>query len=245
MQLNTGNPSLLGLTHLYSGDPSNSPNPMWAVQEKKDAINIAYEEMRELARLKNEGQTRKRSYTDLVDGQIFYSLPAEFVGRLGVEISGNGSNLSTAAVSAADIVILEPIGYDAALDAIAQNVLTEPKYSFVHGEHFGIAPPPGAALVGTNTVRITYEASTTHLSADGDEPEILRPYQYLIAVKASMLLRMSKDLDYEKLQNMWAVGIRLYQSATSERLADYEGSMAWAGATATRRSVNFGRVKKL
>jgi len=251
MLLVTGNPNLVDQSRLMSNDPSGAANPMWTAQQHKDQINIHYLRLRALARRPDKGWCRKRTYADGVTTDSpddhFYSLPVDFVGRLKVEISTNGSDLSTTLpTDNASITVLEPTSYDVALDAYNIEGGTTPRYVFIHDQHFGISPPLTATETGTKSIRITYEASTTLLSADGDEPDLSRDFHYLIALGSARDLRMSRGLDVVDIAREYELGKVAFQRDAGTRLADYQSQMAVAGRNRhSRRRTQAGKVVRL
>lgn len=251
MLLVTDNPNLVGQSRLLSNDPSGAANPMWTAQEHKDQINIHYLQLRALARKQDRGWCRKRTYADgvAVDSpdDHFYSLPADFVGRLRVEISTNGSDLSTTLPTAnASITVLEPAHFDVSLDAYNLDVGLSPRFVFLHDQHFGISPPLTSTEAGTKSIRITYEASTTLLSADSDEPDLNRDFHFLLAMGSALDLRISRGLESTDLERRFELGKIAFQRDAATRVADYQSQMAVAGRNRhSRRRTQTGKVVRL
>ncbi len=251
MLFNSGNPSLVGRTRHYANDPSTAANPRFADQEVKDAINVRYLELRDLIAVSDDGTARKRAYADgvAVDSpdDHFYSLPADFVRRLRVEISSTAKDLSTTLPgSDPDIVVLEPIAYDAALDFYYKSEGTESaRYVFRHDMHFGISPPLTATEAGTKSIRITYEASTTLLSGDTDEPDLPRPHHDVIALGAAMDLLAGQGLPVNDLAAIYTRKERFLVRASGGQVANYDGQIAVAGRKPSRRFTNFGRTRRM
>ena len=251
MLFNSGNPSLLGQARLLADDPSGAANPMWTDQQVKDQINTTYVELADLVRLPGHGSTRKRAYADgtatTAPEHMFYSLPDDFVGRLRVEISTSGADLSTTLPgSNANIKILEPTGYDVALDHynINSGGTSDIKYSFIHGEHWGVSTPLTATEAGTKSIRITYDASQALLSGDTDEPNIPRPHHNAIALGAAVLLRMSRDLPVADLERRFELAKIALRRATTEQLDDDWGQIRIAGLTrGFSRVSNVGKAR--
>jgi hypothetical protein len=250
MLLNSGNPSLLGQSRLYANDPSTAANTMWTDQQHKDQINVHYLQLRALARRPDRGWCRKRAYADGVavdtPDDHFYSLPADFVGRLRVEISTNGSNLSTTLPSSDPAIkVLEPAHYDVALDAYNTDTGTSPRYVFIHDQHFGISPPLSSAEAGTKSIRITCEASSTLLTGDADEPDLNRDFHYLLALGAAMDLRMTRGLEMADLERRYEIGKIQFQRDAATRLADHDSQIAVAGRLKRTRHGTQTKVVRL
>lgn len=252
MLFNSGNPNLVAQSRLYADDPSTAAQPQWSTQRHKDAINVAYLQLRDLARLIDVGFARKRAYADGVaaddPSDAFYALPADFAGRLRVEISTNGSDLSTTLpADQPSIKVLEVVSWDAAMDAYNLGVETSARYTFIHDQHFGIFPPLSATEAGTKSIRITYEASSVELSGDTDEPDLPRPYHDLIAMRSAINLRMSKDLPIRDLERRYELGVIQFRRAVYTSIEDKDKQMSVAGRNTSRRRrrIRQGSVRRI
>lgn len=251
MLFNSGNRALLATTRRYAGDPSTAANPRLTDQQWKDEINTEYLELRDLVRIGDEGWCRKRAYATGVavddPSDHFYSLPADFVGRLRVEISTLGADLSTTLPgSDASIQVLTPAGWDVALDHYnLSNGTSDIQYVFMHDQHFGISTPLTATEAGTNSIRLTYEASTTELSGDTDEPDLPRPHHNVIALGAALRGNLGDGLDIRDLERRYEGARARLLRAVRDRLADYESTIRVSGLPFGRgRISNVGKVKR-
>ncbi len=251
MLFNSGDLGLLEATRLFAGDPSTAANPRIADAEWKQLINQEYLMLRDLLRLPGVGWTRKRAYADGVavdtPDDHFYELPADFVGRLRVEISTNGSNLSTTLPgSSPSIKVLSPVAYDVALDHynIDSGGTSDIKYVFMHDQHFGISTPLTSTEAGTKSIRITYEASSTALSNDNDEPDLPRPYHIVIAMGAALLGGVADNLEVRDLERRYELSKNRLQQSAWDQIADHDSQMTVAGRVPTTRYTNIGRVKR-
>ncbi len=244
---NSGTPSLVTQTQEYAGDPAGGPQTLWSAQLVKNAINFAYAEMRATGGLKDMGVAVKRSYATTVAAQIFYQLPADSEKLKMVEIETGGQDLTSVAVTSANIAVLDPKEEDVALRLYHEGTAAEPLYVFIHDQHFGIVAPPAAGSVGENAMRLTYEASTAALSGDTDEPDIPRNHHELIAVKAAIRLRITREMDASDLAPLHNLLSGNYQKAIHDQISRDEAQIVVAGAGAKGRmgsSVMQGYVKR-
>ncbi len=191
---------MVTFTRFLVGDPSTSPNPLFTLQEVKDAINQRYLELRGLAGMFGIGDTIKRAVLTGVDASngnpesAFYTLAADVVAIEMVEVSDNGTNLSSTTTADKEILFLENLPYHIAWEGFQNGTITKIKYWTWDNQKLGIFAPLGAAQAGTGTVRYTYRSSVTELSADGDEPGFPRDYHGVICYGAAIVLRMSREL---------------------------------------------------
>lgn len=199
MLLNSGTPSLLSFTREMAGDPSTAAANLHTAQQVTDAINFAYDELLELQRKPHVGYSVKRAYFTTVADQLLYTTPADFINIRSLEISENGSDLSTASPDAAQINYLVAADEVPALQEYNLGSITAPTYVFFRDTVFGISAPPTSVEAGTNAGRITYEATGTDLSGDTDEPTISRHWHHLICYKAAQILRLKKNMGIEDL----------------------------------------------
>jgi hypothetical protein len=247
--LNDGTESLVTAARRWAGDPSTAANPMFDTEDDViPSINVAYLDLMDQLRVPGTGWTRKMTY---LDGQafsgpddFFYPLPGDFVGRLRVEISSNGSDLSLATAGSNAVVVLEPAAYDKSLDYyyVGSGGTSDVRYAFIFGRTFGISTPLTAAEAGTRSIRLTYEASTPQLVEDSDEPDLPRPHHDLIAMGAALRLLVGEGLPIGDLERRYEIGVVRLRRSAWEQMADYDGQIAVAGRRPTARSTNVGRM---
>lgn len=244
MQLNSGTPSLIEQTREYAGDPAGSPQNLFTPQLVTNMINSAYTSLRLKAGIQDaSGLRKKRSYADAVEDQIFYEKPLDYHRALSIELATEGQNLATTTPEPGEILFLNPSDEILAMRLYNTGEVDSPKYSFLHEKHFGIVGPPGADQVGTNTLRLTYEASTTALVDDADEPTIPRDHHELLCVKAAIRLRVTREMDYQDLVPIHNELALLFDSELQISL-DRQGfrQIPLAGRSNTRPVTKFGQV---
>jgi len=246
MLFDSGVPSLVSWTRALIGDPASAASPQWDdTTEVEIAINRQYLMLREIGRGFGGGTTTKRALDDAVAGQIEYDKPDDLVKLEAVELSGNGANLSTASPST-EIIYCRPWPAEKAYEAYNTEVLTEAgTRCFLQDSKIGIVAPPTAAMVGTNTIRFLYEASTAELTTN-DEPELPRPHHDLICMLAAIELKDMRDMDFSSLwvrvygQHPFDPASRMFQfkSAMQDALAMHEDTIAAQGLISQRGSID-------
>ena len=251
MLFNSGTPSLFSLAARYSGDPrSVSANDLYPEQEIKDALNLAYVELMGKAKMRALDLGNKRCYTDSVKDQVFYQKPDDFEDFVSVEIAADGSDLSSVSPNA-EIAIPDILNGREGLLAFENDSLSASNQTllwvFEHGEdHYGITPPPDTA--GTNSIRLTYKASTVHLSGNTDEPFIPRDYQELISLKAAIRLKVGTEDDFQDILFLMAPIEERFNRFIQQRFSSRSGSFPLkyrpptSGPFKTGYSVNNRRI---
>lgn len=241
MLFDSGTPSLYSYTADMAGDPTTAPSPMWTEQQVKDAINARYLMLREAMRMKARGHQNKRTYATSVADQLYYANPADLAGKLVlVEIEPDGKDLSSDTTAAP--IILKPFESKEALHGEVTGVVTETKYVFRHDQHFGVVTPPSTG--GSNALRITYEAVTTELSADGDEPDLPRQFHRLLCYQAAIELKTQKDYDTSGLERLMAPDLLVFHRNVNEVFEDPDHQIPVAGLQRRNFRVPFGRMRK-
>lgn len=237
MLFDSGTPSLLTYTRDLAGDPDSAASELWSEARVKAAINDAYLEMREIARVFGEGPEVKRSYATTVASQLWYQLPSDFKRLLLVEINADGNDLS----GTASPTVLQPLALDAALEGHETGAFSSTKYVAIADQHIAIVNPVSTG--GSNALRITYECETSALSDDTDEPvAIPENHQYLICYKAAISLRASEGLNHEELMRLMMHKERAYRIWCQERLSSPEDKVSVAGLISQTPSTQFGKV---
>lgn len=243
MQFNTGTRNLVGEVRNLLNDPTTNTTEQYPIQEVKDAINDVYLELRDVMRQFDQGHGAKRTYTDSVTDQMFYQYPDDWVRTLEIELSTAGDDLSTLSVPYSDVVFLTPMDEETALRSHVQGYIDSPKYYFHHDLHFGIASPVYTG--GTNGLRMTYEASTLELSLDGDEPDLPRPHQVLIAYKAAISLGMRHGLDVDDLARLAVAKEVRFMKAVQDVFEDMDDQIVVSGLWDDNRLTKAGTITKL
>ena len=223
MQFVSTTPSLVSYTRDLCGDPESAANELWSAARVKAAINDAYLEMREMARVFGEGVDVKRSYADTVADQLWYQLPSDFKELILTEINEDGDDLS----GTASPVVLKPMAIDTAMEGYETGSFSGSKYVAIASNHFAVVNP--VATGGSNSLRITYEAEPTALSGDTDEPAFPEVHQYLICYKAAFSLKIGDGLSINDLIVPLRHKERAFRIAMQERSFDPEGKMSIAG----------------
>lgn len=250
MLFNSGTPSLVSQAHEYAGDPTGGPQSLFGASSSqlvKNAINFAYMEMRVMGQLKDVGVAVKRTYATTVAGQIFYQIPADADKLKMVEIETGGQDLTTVAITSASIVVLEPKEEDVAMKLYNAGDVTSTIYLFIHDQHFGIVSPPIAGSVGSNAMRLTYEAASAALSGDTDEPDIPRNHHELIAVKAAIRLLITREMDPSGLAPLHNLLSANYQKSIADQMDRYNAQIPVAGVGLRGRmgtSILQGTIKR-
>ena len=239
MQYFTGTPSLLSYTRDLAGDPDSAASESWSDARIKAAINEAYLEMRETARVFGTGIDVKRSYATTVADQLWYQLPADFKRLLLAEVNEDGSDLSGSNTPS----VLKPMALDTALEGYETGAYTGSKYVALGSGHLALVNPVSTG--GSNALRITYEAEPTALSAATDEPSIPEVHQYLICYKAALSIMVG---DGTPVSNEFIFRLRekdrAYELAMQERQMDNEGKVSVAGLLDDSHLTRFGGVVK-
>jgi hypothetical protein len=189
---------MLIYTQRLAGSPANAQSPLFEEQETKDAINDAYVYFMEIARSRGVGFGQKRSYADTVVDQLYYELPDDFIRAILVELDTDGNDLSTTDPDSTSILIPKFEAASEVLEMYERNLLGEAQYYSYHGgetqgtDHLLIAGPMETG--GTNSLRLSYEASVDELSGDTDEPILPRNFHQTICWQAAYILRLQNDL---------------------------------------------------
>lgn len=252
MLLNAGTETLITAVRRWANDPSTAANPRFdTAADITPSINVEYLFLRDLLRLPDNGYAKKVTY---LDGQaattpedVYYPLPDDYVGRLRVEISTSGANLSTTLPgSQANVKVLTPAGYDRALDHyyVDSGGTSDIKYVFMMDREFGISTPLTSTEAGTKSIRLTYEASTDELQSDNDEPQIPRPYHDVIAMGAAIRLLIGHDLPIGDLERRYEFKKAAMQRSAWNRMADYTSQIVVANRTPSTRRSNVGKVRR-
>jgi len=237
MLYNTATPSLVSYTRDLAGDPASASSELWADARVQAAVNDAYLELREEARMLGGGAEVKRTYATSVADQLWYQLPADFKKMVLCEVSTDGSDLSGTGTPQ----VLDPLALDVALEGWETGAFTSPKYVAMGDTHFAVVAPVDTG--GSSSIRITYEAETPALSAVGDEPVLPEPHQYLICYKAAVSLRASENLEHDALMRLMLMKERAFRIAMQERLDDPEGQLVVTGLIEnSQSSTQFGRL---
>ena len=236
MLYDSGDPSLLSYTRDLASDPDSAASEIWSEARVKAAIDDAYLEMREVARQTGDSIEVKRSYATSVADQLWYELPADFKRSVLVEISTTGADLS----GTGSPTVLKPLALDTALDGYETGSFTAIEFVAMGDGHFAVLAPPDTG--GANALRLTYEAETSALSNDTDEPSVPEPHQYLICYKAAVSLRASENLEHDNLLRLAMQKERLFRIAMQDRLGDNEGQMAVVGLADGKHLTQFGRM---
>lgn len=240
--------TLTYFTRFLLGDPVTAASEQWSEADIKAAINREYQSLREIARQFGLGATTKRTYATGVASQIYYQRPADIVKLEAVEVSNTGSNLATATVAAADILYPQPWPAEKALQAYNTRILTDvAERFFLQDDHIGILAPITSTQAGTNSIRLLYEASTTELSADSDEPEIPRPYHDLICYRAAVVLKVMRGQDASDLAAIAQNKEYGYRLACQDAVAMYEDAIPVQGLRqqpSTIHTVTVGTVSR-
>ena len=194
-----GGPSLYTLTKNLAGDPEGAPSALWTDQATKNAVNVAYSLIRNKMRALDVGYTKKVAYETSVADQKNYSLPTDFISRLTVEMSTSGANLSTATPSTSNSIFLEPLSTEQGLEIYNSGSIGNARIVVQVGAEYWILGPPSSSEAGTNSIRLTYEAETSQLSGDTDEPLLPVPLRPLICYEAAIMLRTGLDIPVNDL----------------------------------------------
>ena len=247
MLFNSGTPSLVGWTRALVGDPATAASEQWDdTTEVKPAINRAYLDLREISRSYGMDQTTKRAYADAVASQIYYQRPTDIVRLRALELSDNGSNLSTATPAAANILYPKPWPAEKALQAYNSEVITAVGERFgLQDDHFFIVAPPTSTQAGTNTIRILYESSTSELSGDTDEPELFRPYHDLICYRAAVQLKLMRDMDASDIFGIAQEKEYRFRMACQDAVAMDEDTIAAQGLRQQRTGIVSGTTQRV
>ncbi len=248
MQLNNGTPSLVSTTRLLAGDPDSAGGLMWDnATEVIPAINDAWLDMHEMGRQRHGGMARKVTYQSATASTIYYSVPSDFVAFATpspVQLSADGVALTDTAVGTAKQIFLEPQEEEVALEAYYREQETDPRYVFIHGQQYGIVAPPTSTHAGTNTLRLTYGATTAELSSDSDEPTVPQQFHRLICYKAAMILLASKQLPINDLAALAAPKHRLFLNWCREQMQQIEDRIPAAGRIRQSPATRMGTIRR-
>ncbi len=248
MQLNNGIPSLVSTTRLLAGDPDSAGGLMWDdTTEVIPAINDAWLDLHEMARQRHAGTARKVTYRSATASTIYYSLPSDFVAFVNpfpVQLSADGVALTDTVVGDAKQIFLEAQDEEVALEAYYREVETAPRYVFIRGEQYGIVAPPTSTHAGTNTLRLTYEATTAELSEDSDSPSIPVQFHRLLCYKAAMILLASKSLPINDLAALAAPKHQLFLNWSRERMQQIEDQIPAAGRIRQSPATRMGTIRR-
>jgi hypothetical protein len=195
MLYNSGTPSLVSHTRFLVGDPSTAPSSLYSDAEIQAAINLEYIELGELARSLGAGWGAKRTYATSVADQILYQKPDDWVRFISIEIEPDGKDLSSDSSAAG--IYLKPRNESRAMEAYNVTGVSSPEFYFMQDNHFGVVSPVSTG--GANALRLTYEAETSSLSNDTDEPFFYSAHHPLICYRAAINLKVSKDLPINNL----------------------------------------------
>jgi len=238
MLYNSGSPSLISYTRDLCGDPDSAASEVWSDARIKAALNDAYLEMRETARVFGEGIDVKRSYATTVADQLWYQLPSDFKRLLLAEVSTDGSDLSGTATP----VVLKPMALDTALEGYETGAYSGAAYVAMGSGHLAMVNPVSTG--GSNSLRITYEAEATALSGDTDEPSFPEVHQYLICYKAAFSLKIGDGMSVNDLIVPLRHKERAFRIAMQERQSDNEGKLSVAGLIDQNHSTRFGKISR-
>ncbi len=188
-------PSLVSFTRHLIGDPSDGVGrTLFTPNEVRHAINLAYDALRDKMRRQEVGWTNKVTYLSPVAGEIHIDLPDDFVRVERLDLDVEGRDLSQTPLEDATLSKYTYSTEDQAMDAFhAEGVETTPVY-FLSDQQVGLVPPANEESAGTNTLRLTYQASTPHLTNPTDEPAIPRPHHELICYRAAISLGEGRGL---------------------------------------------------
>lgn len=227
MLFNSGTPSLITETTKYAIGASTNPSDIHSTNEIKAAINDAYRQLREIARVHGEGQEFKRSYTNGVVNQLWYSLPDGFKRIISVEVERAGRDISSD--SAADPQFMEKVPIDVLLEYNSDGEYSDTRFVGIGDQHFALAIP--LAVGGTNSIRLSYEAQTANLTNDTDEPTVPAVFHSLICKMAALMLRTSVDHPINDLQRLVVFQLSHFKTWAQDRMDDPEDQIAVAGLT--------------
>jgi hypothetical protein len=214
---------------------------MWTEQEVKNAINDAYMILMDEARLQETGYGRKRTYSNSVADQLYYDLPDDFMKVVDVEIDVDGNALSA---SGSNPIFLKPISATTGFEGYEKGIYTNTEFYTIHSnDYIAIFAPPSSG--GSSAIRLTYEAHSSTLSNDTDEPTFRDPYHYLICYEAAAVLKGSVDLtltpEHEgRRQRLYA----RFMETTSENVQDDEGQIYVAGRITQRPATVTGFINR-
>lgn len=200
MFLQDGSPSLVGMTRQYAGDPAGAARPLWPDKEVIGFINTAYSDLLDLARIMGLGWEHKVTYDTAVSGTQFYNAPDDNRRILEVMISTTGQDLSTTSPANASMARLTFMDDATVEPEYRANRITSLKYWTMRGTQYGIFDVPGDATVGANSIQLLYEGESPLLAQSSDEPIFPRDTHNAIALRAGVLLRLTKSLPVADLR---------------------------------------------
>ena len=243
MLLNSGTTSLLSYTRLLLNDESGAANPQWSDAALKAHINRAYLKAKAIGKAYRQGQGLKRTYATGVADQIYYQRPADLTHLEAVEVSGNGSDLSTTAPTSSSVLYAKPWTAEKALEGYNTRYITQvAERCFLGDDHFGIVAPLTATEAGTNSIRILYGASSTELTGDTDEPIMNRDFHDLLCYWAAMRARTSREMDIGELRDEARDLAYEYRIAVQEEMAMYEDDISTVGVREQETPIVGGSV---
>lgn len=240
MQLVSTTPNLVGLTKKFAEGSTANPTTLHTTAEIKEAINDAYQQLREIARVYGEGYEYKRTYATTVADQLWYQIPSDCKRVITVEVDASGLNISSN--SAASPILLEPKAYDVGMELADSASVTSPKYTAIGDDHVAVIKP--VATGGASALRIAYEADTADLTGDTDEPVLPKTFHRLICKLAAITLRTAVDWPVRDLESLTGLQLRQYKIWAQERLYDPEGQISVAGLIDQSTNVQHGFYKK-
>jgi hypothetical protein len=222
-------------------DPTTAASNLFTAQEVKNAINDSYQMLMDEARLQEVGYGRKRTYTTSVADQLYYQLPSDCMKVVSIEVDVDGNDLSA---TGSNSNFLKPIAADIGFEGYEKGLYDNTEFYFIHSnDYFAVISPPSTG--GSNSIRLNYEAHSTALSADADEPVIRDPYHYLICLDAAIILKASIDLILPPdLMNRRNRMYARFMESVSENIEDNEGQIYVAGLTLGRDSTVTGFTRR-
>ena len=235
MQFNSGTPSLISETNKMAIGVSSNPTDLHSTDEIKAAINDAYRQLREIARVYDEGTEFKRTYATTVADQLWYQLPSDFKRIITVEVEVDGTDLTA---SGAVSRVLQPMPIESALEHNAGTDDSGPVFVAIGDGHFAVVKPVSTG--GANALRLAYQAQTADLSNDTDEPVIPETFHSLICKLAALTLRASVDHPMGGLRELVGLGFAQYRTWAQDRLSDPEGQIPTAGFTDQSETIKQG-----
>eukprot|EP00919_Chromeraceae_sp_WS-2016_P022165 GHVR01052742.1.p1 GENE.GHVR01052742.1~~GHVR01052742.1.p1 ORF type:complete len:252 (+),score=38.98 GHVR01052742.1:750-1505(+) len=247
MQFVTGNPNLVTFTQRLAGQSADASGTLFATQETKDVINLAYEELWGQAKRMDMGWGVEVAYANSVANQVYYAQPTDVSGRLvTVAIDLDGNDLSDKSASATrSPTYPKPSTQNVALQGWESGSLTtEGGWYFVQttvgATEIGIVAPPTTG--GTSSIEFVYEEDLTYLSADGDKPVIPEDHHQLIAYMAAQTLRIFIGLPFDDLRQRARDLYPSFVENMMEPMTDLDYRIPNAGRSIAEYSIRTGRI---
>jgi len=198
MQLNTGNPNLIGHTRFLVNDETTTANQIWTTQQITDVLNLAYLEVATAIEQNWPGYFVFESFRDTEAGVSYYKLPAGFNRSVQLVIDQDGADLSTTVEgTGSKDYEFKPLEI---FSQIRRNATSNAYVWSIESEHLVVYPTPTTVTAGVNSMRLVYEGLPQPLVADTDTPVIPAQYHEVIPVRAAISLKTSRDLDTRLLQ---------------------------------------------